>query len=116
CILALCRYIAASGDFSILQERLPYFQPDGAPPAALTPVFEHVARTIARAVGSFVPGTALVEFGGGDCNDALQPVSKDLARRLISSWTVQMCYQAISEYREVCARAGFARTAEQLRH
>jgi cellobiose phosphorylase len=116
CILALCRYIAASGDFSILQEPLPYFQPDGAPPTAPTPLFEHVARTIARAVGSFVPGTALVEFGGGDWNDSLQPVSKDLARRLISSWTVQMCYQAIGEYRDVCARAGYARTAEQLGH
>jgi cellobiose phosphorylase len=116
CILALCSYIKATGDFSILQEQLPYFEPDDAPPAAPTPLFEHVARTIALVVGSFVPGTALVEFGGGDWNDSLQPVSDDLARRLISSWTVQMSYQAISEYCEVCTRAGHARTAEQLQH
>jgi cellobiose phosphorylase len=121
CILALCSYIKASGDFSILQEPLPYFQPDDcrpdeASPATPTPLFEHVARTIALVVGSFVPGTALVQFGGGDWNDSLQPVSKDLARRLISSWTVQMSYQAISEYSDICTRAGYGRTAEQLQH
>lgn len=116
CILALCSYIKASGDFSILQEPLRYFQPEGAAPAAPTPVFEHVARIIALVVGSFAPGTALVPFGGGDWNDSLQPVSKDLARRLISSWTVQMSYQAISEYAGICTRAGHARTAGQLEH
>jgi cellobiose phosphorylase len=115
CILALCSYIKTSGDFSILLERLPYFQPEGAARATPTPVFEHVARTIALVVGSFVPGTALVQFGGGDWNDSLQPVSQNLARRLISSWTVQMSYQAISEYREICTRAGYVDTAQQLK-
>lgn len=115
CILALCNYIKASGDFSILQEPLPYYQPEGAAPVAPTPLLEHVARVIALVVGSFVPGTALVQFGHGDWNDSLQPVSKDLARRLISSWTVQMSYQALSEYLDVCARAGHAHEASRLR-
>jgi 1,2-beta-oligoglucan phosphorylase len=114
CILALCSYIKASGDFSILEEPLPYFEPGEAAAAAPTPLSEHVDRIIALVVGSFVPGTALVQFGGGDWNDSLQPVSKDLARRLISSWTVQMSYQAISEYRETCTRAGCTRQASQL--
>lgn len=115
CILALCSYVRASGDFSILEEELPFFQPDGAAPVAPTSVFEHVERIVSLVVGSFVPGTALVQFGGGDWNDSLQPVSKDLARRMISSWTVQMSYQAISEYRDVCARAGRAQEASRLR-
>jgi CRISPR-associated protein Csx3 len=55
-----------------------------------------------------------VQFGGGDWNDSLQPVSKDLARRLISSWTVQMSFQALSEYRDVCARAGDTQRAHRL--
>lgn len=114
CILALCSYVKATGDFSILDEPLPYFQPEGAQPVAPTPLFEHVDRVIGLVVGSFVPGTALVQFGGGDWNDSLQPVSKDLARRLISSWTVQMSYQAVSEYREVCVRAGYTLQASQL--
>jgi cellobiose phosphorylase len=115
CILALCNYIKASGDFAILQERLPYYQPEGAAPVSPTPVLEHVGRVIALVVDSFVPGTALVQFGHGDWNDSLQPVSKDLARRLISSWTVQMSYQALSEYLDVCTRGGLSHEASQLR-
>jgi cellobiose phosphorylase len=115
CILALCNYIKASGDFSILQEPLPYFQPDAAAAAAPTPLLEHVGRVINLVVASFVPGTALVQFGGGDWNDSLQPVSKDLARRMISSWTVQMSYQALSEYLDICTRAGYSDEARQLR-
>ena len=109
-ILALCSYLRASGDFSFLGESLPYFSEDSS-----GPVSEHVDRTIALVVASFVPGTALVQFGGGDWNDSLQPVSEDLARRLISSWTVEMCYQAFSEYSEVCERAGSAAKAGELR-
>ncbi|MEY4508148.1 MAG: hypothetical protein RLZZ450_270 [Pseudomonadota bacterium] len=114
CILALCSYIKASGDFAFLEERLPYFQQAGADPSAATPLGEHVDRIIALVARSFVPGTALVQFGGGDWNDSLQPVSKELAKRLISSWTVQMSYQALSEYREVCARHGNTVRANEL--
>jgi cellobiose phosphorylase len=110
CILALCSYIKASGDFGILDEPLPYFDDE----TATTPIREHVDRTIDLVVGSFVPGTALVQFGGGDWNDSLQPVSEDLARRLISSWTVQMCYQAFREYCELCERAGNIVKAREL--
>jgi cellobiose phosphorylase len=109
CILALCSYIKASGDVGILDEPLPYFEG-----GATAPVIEHVDRIIELVVASFIPGTALVQFGGGDWNDSLQPVSKDLARRLISSWTVQMSFQAFSEYREICERAGQADRAKHL--
>lgn len=109
CILALCSYIRSSGDLSILDEPLPYFQ--GGEPS---PLIEHVDRIIELVTSSFVPGTALVQFGGGDWNDSLQPVSKDLARRMISSWTVQMSYQAFSEYREICERAGQTARASRL--
>ena len=109
CILALCSYVRASGDLSILDEQLPYFRGGD-----VAPVIEHVDRIIELVVASFVPGTALVQFGGGDWNDSLQPVSKDLARRLISSWTVQMSYQALCEYREICERAGHADRAKRL--
>jgi cellobiose phosphorylase len=111
CILALCSYIKASGDSDILDEPLHYYGEEGSTAS----VREHVDRTIELVVGSFVPGTALVQFGGGDWNDSLQPVSKDLARRLISSWTVQMCYQAFHEYSELCERSGNIDKARELR-
>lgn len=110
CILALCSYIKVSGDFAILDEPLPWFDGEGAD----RPLREHVDRTFELVVASFVGGTALVEFGGGDWNDSLQPVSKDLARRLISSWTVQMSYQAFAEYREICERSGNGERAREL--
>lgn len=109
CILALCSYIKASGDFTVLEEQMPFFQQQGS-----SPLVEHVDRIVEMIVRSFVPNTALVEFGGGDWNDSLQPVSKDLARRLISSWTVQMSYQALSEYRDVCALAGDKPRAQRM--
>ncbi|MET0283725.1 MAG: amylo-alpha-1,6-glucosidase, partial [Polyangiales bacterium] len=108
-MLALCSYLRTSGDFAFLQERLPYFSGEQAP------LSEHIDRIIALVVSSFVPGTALVKFGGGDWNDSLQPVSEDLAHRLISSWTVEMCYQAFREYSEVCERAGHGDKARELR-
>jgi cellobiose phosphorylase len=113
CILALCNYIKASGDFAVLDEPLPYFHA-GTDQAETTALFEHVDRIIDLVVGSFVSGTALVQFGGGDWNDSLQPVSQEFAQRLISSWTVQMCYQAFAEYREVCERAGKTVKAQEL--
>ena len=109
CILALCSYIKASGDFAVLEEQLPFFQQQKN-----MALVAHVDRIVDMIVKSFVPGTALVQFGGGDWNDSLQPVSKELARRLISSWTVQMSYQALSEYRDVCARAGDTERAQRL--
>lgn len=113
CILALSSYVKSSGDFAFLQQRLPYYVENAADAPTAT-VAEHVDQIIERVVASFVPGTALVPFGGGDWNDSLQPVNDDLARRLISSWTVQMSYQALDEYREVCARAGMLRRAREL--
>lgn len=113
-LLALCSYVKASGDLAILDEALPYFAAEGsaAPPSA--PLREHIDRTIDLVVRSFVSGTALVQFGGGDWNDSLQPVNKDLARRLISSWTVQMSYQAFREYGELCQQSGDSLKAREL--
>jgi len=82
--------------------------------AAKTPLSEHVDRIVDLVVRSFVPGTALVQFGGGDWNDSLQPVSEELAQRVISSWTVQMSYQALHEYREVNECSGRTVKAKEL--
>jgi 1,2-beta-oligoglucan phosphorylase len=114
CVLAVCSYIRASGDFAVLDEQLPYFAAEQTAGGPTTALAEHVDRVIDMVVASFVPGTALVQFGGGDWNDSLQPVSKDLARRMISSWTVQMCFQALNEYREICERSGRNDKAKQL--
>lgn len=109
CIIALSNYIRVTGDFFILSEPLPYFDSPEK-----TPVSEHMQRVIKMITDSFIPGTALVPFGGGDWNDSLQPVSKELAQRLISSWTVEMNYQAFKSYHTACKLAGNLQLAEEM--
>jgi cellobiose phosphorylase len=114
CLIALSSYIRATGDFGILDERLPYFQKDEKEQKLLTPLREHINRLVDKVTGSFIRGKWLVRYGGGDWNDSLQPVNRELAERLISSWMVEMNYQAFREYAEVCVMAGHHALAEEM--
>ncbi len=114
CIMAVSNYIKVTGDTEILYEILPYYHENGDPHAEKTPLTEHVERLINMIVGSFIPGTSLVPFGGGDWNDSLQPVSKDQAARMISSWTVEMNYQAFSGFSSVYELIGNSAMADKL--
>ena len=100
-MIALSNYIKVTGDLKILNEVLPYYNKNGIVNSEKTPLSEHIERLIQMIIDSFIQGTALVPFGGGDWNDSLQPVSKELAQRMISSWTVEMNYQAFSQYQVV---------------
>ncbi len=115
CIIALSNYIRVTGKLTILDEILPFYHEKGPGHAESKPLSEHVDRLIKMIVDSFVPGTALVPFGGGDWNDSLQPVSRELAQRMISSWTVEMNYQAFRQYQEVYEQAGDATKAKELK-
>jgi cellobiose phosphorylase len=114
CILALSNYLMITGDYAFMNESLPFYHENPQKPEETIPLREHVQRVIDLITNSFMPGTALVPFGGGDWNDSLQPVSKDLARRMISSWTVEMNYQAFVQYGKVCRIMGDDSTAACL--
>ena len=115
CLIALSNYVTVTGDLKILNEVLPYYHEKGPARAEQTPLSEHVDRLIKMIVDSFIPGTAFVPFGGGDWNDSLQPVSKELAQRMISSWTVEMNYQAFSQYQWVHEQTGNTGKARELK-
>ncbi len=106
CIIALSNYIKITGDVQFLDEKLSYYKAQGTAGAEKTSLHEHMERLIQMIIDSFIPGTSFVPFGGGDWNDSLQPVSKDLAQRMISSWTVEMNYQAFSQYQFVYEQLG----------
>ena len=106
CIIALSKYINVTGDLEILNKILPYYHEKGIVYAEKTPIGEHVDRLITSIVRSFIKGTAFVPFGGGDWNDSLQPVSKQLAQNLISSWTVEMNFQAFMQYALIYKKLG----------
>lgn len=115
CIMALSNYLRVTGDKEILREMLPYFHEKGPEKAEKSTLSEHVDRLVNMIIDSFIPGTSLVPYGNGDWNDSLQPVSKDLARRMISSWTVEMNYQAFTEFETVCRKTGFLDIADRLK-
>ncbi len=114
CIIALSSYIKVTGDVKFLEEILPYYHEKGVAYAEKTLLSEHIERLFKMIVDSYFPGTALVPFGGGDWNDSLQPVSKELAERMISSWTVEMNYQAFNEYNNVYSQTGNTEKAKEL--
>jgi cellobiose phosphorylase len=105
-IIALSDYIKVTGDLKILDEILPFYNQNNSAVFEKKTVSEHMDRLIQMIVDSFIKGTSLVPFGGGDWNDSLQPVNEELAERMISSWTVEMNYQAFMQYRRVYEQTG----------
>ena len=103
---ALCDYIEASGDFAILNEQVAWTQPGSAQTTKETSaLIEHVAANIAWLRGHCVPGTALLRYGDGDWNDSLQPAKPEFRERLVSSWTVALCYQVLRRLEELSRQA-----------
>ncbi len=114
-IKALCDYVEASGDVSILDEQVAWTDDTTMAPTAETDtIFAHTERQVATIERDCIPGTALPIFGRGDWEDTLQPVDPAMSRRLVSSWTVELAYQTLDRYRTVCQRAGRAVMAARL--
>jgi 1,2-beta-oligoglucan phosphorylase len=114
-IKALCDYVEASGDLSILDEQVAWT--DNRTKSLTTEtetILAHTERQIARIEDDCIPGTALPVFAGGDWEDTLQPADPAMARRLVSAWTVELAYQTLGRYRAVCARAGRRAMVERL--
>jgi cellobiose phosphorylase len=114
CLIALCYYIRVTGDYDFIQEILPFHNKGKASHPLRKSLGEHLNRLVKKVINSFSPGTSLVQYGGGDWNDSLQPVNKNLARRMISSWTVEMNYQAFRDYAEVCLVMGDTVSAKEI--
>ncbi|WP_152047378.1 GH36-type glycosyl hydrolase domain-containing protein [Aureimonas psammosilenae] len=112
---ALCDYIEATDDLSILGEPVSWRREDeGAALSAATPISAHVEGLLMAVQERFVPGTALIRYGHGDWNDSLQPVDPDLRDRMVSSWTVALLTQQIRRYAEIQRRAGNPDEASKL--
>jgi cellobiose phosphorylase len=94
---ALALYLEATGDTAILDVNAPYLTADNKPAEAQGTIAEHVEKTLDRIEQEFIPDTALIRYGGGDWDDSLQPVSSDLAARLVSGWTVALLAQSLEE-------------------
>jgi 1,2-beta-oligoglucan phosphorylase len=114
-IKALCDYVEATGDVSILDEEVAYTdERSGRITAETDTILGHTEGQIAKIERDCIPGTALPVFGGGDWEDTLQPADPAMARRLVSAWTVELAYQTQGRYQVVCQRAGKTHVAQRL--
>lgn len=114
-IKALCDYIEATGDFSILDEQVPYTDESTKRQTTTTvTIYEHTLKQIDRIERDCIPGTALVRYGHGDWEDTLQPANADLREQLVSTWTVELAYQSLSLYRKILERVGRSEMAGRL--
>ncbi|HVL20492.1 MAG TPA: hypothetical protein VM422_05840, partial [Amaricoccus sp.] len=112
---ALCDYVEATDDASVLDEPVAWRRDDDlAATERRDPIAAHVEKLLATVRERFIPGTHLVRYGEGDWNDSLQPADPRMRDWMVSSWTVALLYQQVGRYAAVLARAG-RDGAEELR-
>lgn len=89
-------YLCATNDYSILEEKIPYLNlSDGKPGEHVETLLEHVKRAAATIEKRFLDGTSLISYAGGDWDDTLQPADEAMKEKLVSAWTVALCYQVV---------------------
>jgi CRISPR-associated protein Csx3 len=112
---ALCDYVEATNDFSILDDEVAWTDERSfALTADTSSIFAHAERQVDRIEAETIAGTALPIFGGGDWEDTLQPADPAMARQLVSSWTAELMFQTLGRFAEVCRRGGRDAMADRL--
>lgn len=104
---ALCDYIEATGDVTLLDEAVAWRNDEDL--TATTrhdPISAHVEKLLATVRDRFIPDTHLIRYGEGDWNDSLQPADPNMRDWMVSSWTVALLFQQLERYAAVLARAG----------
>ena len=119
---ALCDYLEATADFGVLDEEVAWTLPGSAEVTKeTTSLLDHVVANIGWLRANCVSGTALLRYGDGDWNDSLQPAKPEFRERLVSAWSVALCYQVLRRledlsrhcHREFAGLSGFADSVEQ---
>ncbi|PKK87055.1 MAG: cellobiose phosphorylase, partial [Tenericutes bacterium HGW-Tenericutes-8] len=93
---ALGYYLQATEDFSILEEKVAFMSMTQNSFTEDHKMIEHLRKQMNTIVASFIPGTFLPRYGGGDWDDTLQPANHDLTTRMVSGWTVALLYESLS--------------------
>jgi cellobiose phosphorylase len=111
-LLVLAQYLLASGDGSILDEGVRFFDARGEQAGELGTVWQHAQRALSLVDRRVIDGTRLAAYGHGDWNDALQPADPRLREHLCSAWTVTLHYQMLTQLSQALRRVG--RNAEAV--
>ncbi len=94
-LLVLAQYLRASGDATVLDESVPFFDARGNELGERASVWEHARRALALIEKRVIPGTSLAAYGHGDWNDSLQPADPAMRERMCSAWTVTLHFQTL---------------------
>ncbi|MFD0717512.1 GH36-type glycosyl hydrolase domain-containing protein [Paenibacillus sp. GCM10027626] len=110
---ALGDYLAATKDFGLLDEKVPYmlrgsfeFTEDAYS------IRDHIRKEIGYIKRHFLHDTHLSAYGDGDWDDTLQPANAQLKQFMVSSWTVALTYQTLNRLAKALADADAAEAAE----
>ena len=112
-LLGLARYLLASGDAAVLDERVDFYAPSGTVAQAAT-VWQHVERALQVIQARRIAGTALAAYGHGDWNDSLQPANPALREHLCSAWTVTLHHLMLTTLARALHGLGMADRAAPL--
>jgi len=95
-------YLNMSGDYSILDESIPYLNlEDGQSTKKEETLLKHVRRATSTIEARLLKNTALISYGGGDWDDTLQPADEALKEKLVSAWTQALAYQVLIQLGKV---------------
>jgi cellobiose phosphorylase len=111
-LVVLAQYLTASGDATLLDEVVPFFDSRGTDEAERATVWEHVKRALSLIEKRVIPGTALAAYGHGDWNDSLQPADPAMRERMCSAWTVTLHFQALVSLASALRSVGRAQEAD----
>ncbi len=90
----LALYLEETGDFSILDEKVPYTsKANGICYTNDYSIFSHLEKEIATIKENYISGTHLSCYGGGDWDDTLQPANAKLKKEMVSGWTTSLTYE-----------------------
>lgn len=113
-LVVLAQYLTASGDASLLEEQVPFFDGRGVDVAERASVWEHVQRALSLIEKRVIPGTNLAAYGHGDWNDSLQPADPAMRENMCSAWTVTLHFQALDSLASALRGIGRGADADRL--
>ncbi|MFC6465113.1 GH36-type glycosyl hydrolase domain-containing protein [Marinilactibacillus sp. GCM10026970] len=98
----LADYLEITGDYSLLEESVPYFDQSTQAYTTTTDAIKvHVEKQLDYIQSHFLWDTHLSSYGDGDWDDTLQPHDQSLKKNMASSWTIALTYQTLKKFAEV---------------
>ncbi|MBF6977603.1 cellobiose phosphorylase [Aerococcaceae bacterium zg-BR22] len=92
-------YLNATGDYSILEVNLPYMSKINRTETSVKEtLLSHIEKQLDYIESNLLHDTGLSTYDDGDWNDTLQPANSKLKKYMVSSWTVELTFEAFENW------------------